>query len=1086
MSLSVGGYRFRPRTFVALLPALMLAMLPFGAQAANPPSAPPLVVDTVLPNLFYGAIPSTGSNGPVLVFVHGLSGSYQNWIESKNCPTIAPVGPACTGANNIMYDEAYQAGFRTVFLSMSPDNSNNTTSIQTNAAMLQTMFPRIQNEFPGVAKFYFICHSKGGLDLQGAIANPEWLSIANQVLMLGTPNQGDALADWIFLPANQALGNALGLLTPAMQSLEIANVQALRAQWDPLFQNSGIRFYTLSGNTDTCANPKGCSTTITGQILTSITGGSSAPFNDGLVDHPETLLPTNYAMELGVVNCNHFALLQGSFSFSFVYANVIAQDNEQFGPGFARVGTGGFGDEHNTWAWSMVWFNNNLYVGTGREVYCVTSATSAIQLGLPGLYPPSIGDCTPDYHYLPLQAEIWQYNPQTAVWTMVYQSPNTLKTIDNNGNPVQTARDIGFRGLQVVTEPGGVTALYAGGVTSGEIFECLPPNKTTACTPQGSWPPPEILRTVDGVHWAPIPENGTLSQLSTGSSWTPAPGAFLGALTANGCYGTVTPNCPNTTSYPNYSVRSATQLNGVVFLQVGDFPGVGRVISAAPGINPALGDNCGQPVCYQWASPQTTNLPVWILENFNNFVYAGTGTPPGAPASTYGVFKSDGITPPPPGSGYAYNWTSVVTDGAYATGLVADYAMSLQIFADTTSCPGIGCLYVGTDRPNEMVRIHPDGTGLVPVDAADSWDLVVGNPRTVPPGQPGAGLLVAPISGIGQYFANGFTGHFWRMGVGGQGLYMGTWDWSADNVPQPTFGPLWSQEFGTDLWRTNDGVHWSFVSKIGLGDGNNTGGRSFASTPYGLFMGTARSVGGTQVFLLDNSTLDFNRDGVIDQKDVNLMTARLNTKAIQKDPMDLNQDGKITSADVQLLKTHCTYPNCASPAVRNPSATLSAPVLYSKPGSLTIGTPVSLSWNAVSGAKGYLVYRISMSGEETIAAPSVNSAAAAACADATAANAALCSQLPAAQAPAAHNAASVCTSTNQSACYGYPGPPVLVTPSPVTSPAYSETAPTTTCGPTNATFSCTLQSLYFVRAVDSNGNLSVPSNVVGGPSLAAK
>ncbi|MGA2588453.1 MAG: hypothetical protein ABSH32_00930 [Bryobacteraceae bacterium] len=1050
MSLSVVVHGFRSAMLsCALVLALALVIFPMGMQAANPPSAPQLVVDSVLPNLFYGGIPSTGPNAPVLVFVHGLSGSFQNWIEVNNCPSTTGtppyVGPACKGSNNIMYDEAYQAGLRTVFLSLNANNQNNSASIQTNSAMLQTMFPRIQAQFPGVAKFYFICHSKGGLDLQGAIANPEWLGIVNQVLMLGTPNQGDALADWIFLPANQGLGQTLGLLTPAMQSLEIPNVQELRAQWDPIFQNSGIPFYTLSGNTDTCANPKGCSTTITGGILTSITGGTNAPPNDGLVDQPETLLPTSYAMELGVINCNHFALLQGSFSFSFVYASVLARDNEQFGPGFARVSTGGFGDQHNTWAWSMAWFNNNLYVGTGREVYCVTNATAFVQLGLPGLYPPSIGDCTPDYHYLPLQAEIWQFNPATAVWTMVYQSQNTLNTVDNNGNQTPTARDIGFRGLQVVTEPGGGTALYAGGVTSGEIFECVPPSKTTGCTPQGSWPPPEILRTVDGVHWAPIPENGTLTPYISGegSSWTPAPGAFLGSLTANGCYGTITPQCPNTTSYQNYSIRSATQLpatsTGIVFLQVGDFPGVGRVISAAPGINPALGDNCGQPVCYQWASPPTTTLPVWILDNFNNFVYAGTGTPPGAPASTYGVFKTDGITPPPPGSGWAYNWNQIITDGAYAVGLVADYAMSLQVFADTTSCPGIGCLYVGTDRPNEMVRIHPDGTGTVPVDAVDSWDLVVGNPRTVPPGQPGAGQLVAPISGIGQYFDNGFTVHFWRMGVGGQGLYMGTFDDSADNVLQPTFGPLWSQEFGTDIWRTPDGVHWSFVSKIGLGDGFNTGGRSFASTPYGLFMGTAREIGGTQVFLMDNSP--------------------------------------------------CSNPGCgtsakqpASTAVRHTSTTLSPPLLYSAPGSLTNNPAVSLSWNAISGAQDYLVYRIAMSGSETVAAPDGPGsaiAAAAACQGASGNKGALCSQLP-----AVHTAAATCSSSNQSACYGFPGPPVLVTR--VTSPAYSETPPVSTCGATGASFSCTLQSLYFVRTEDASGNLSAPSNVVGGPSLAAK
>ena len=97
--------------------------------------------------------------------------------------------------------------------------------------------------------------------------------------------------------------------------------------------------------------------------------------------------------------------------------------NEQ--PGFAQVNTGGFGDPNNTWSWSMAWFNNMLYVGTGRDPYCVTSATSAIQTAAsPSIYPPEVGDCTPDYHDLPLQAEIWQYNPVTNIWTMVFQSEN--------------------------------------------------------------------------------------------------------------------------------------------------------------------------------------------------------------------------------------------------------------------------------------------------------------------------------------------------------------------------------------------------------------------------------------------------------------------------------------------------------------------------------------------------------------------------------------------------------------------------------------------------------------------------------------
>ena len=471
-----------------------------------------------------------------------------------------------------------------------------------------------------------------------------------------------------------------------------------------------------------------------------------------------------------------------------------------------------------------------------------------------------------------------------------------------------------------------------------EIFECHPPTITTGCTPQGSWPPPRILRSTDGVTWNPIPQNGTLTTVSGSSVWTPAQcgsaPCFLGSLTATGTYASP--------AYPQYSIRSAAQLcsqpgpsftcaqDGVLFFQVGDFPGVGRAFASAPGTNPALGDNCGQPTCFSWASPPTATLPIWILDNFNNFMYAGTGSPAiTGTQEQYGVWSTSGTGTPP------YTWNPIIVNGAYAQNLISDFAMSMEIYSDPTYCPPVstggpgGCLYIGTDRPNEMVRIHPDTTGKVVVDATDSWDLIVGNPRNIPagtgPGETGSPQYVAPLSGIGQYFDNGFTGHFWRMGVGSQGLYMGTWDESTDATApfaNPTLSPMWSQEYGTDVWRSPDGVNWTFVSKVGLGDGNNTGSRSFASSPFGLFMGTARNTGGTQVFNLDNGTLDLNKDGVIDQKDVNLMEARLNTKAAPRNPMDLNRDGKITQADVELLRTQCTYPNCAVPAIK-PSAQLS-------------------------------------------------------------------------------------------------------------------------------------------------------------------
>jgi hypothetical protein len=194
-----------------------------------------------------------------------------------------------------------------------------------------------------------------------------------------------------------------------VQSLEVANVLQLRIQWDPLFENAHIPFYTVSGNTWDCTGgTTKCPTYITGIVLDGLItppGGKglpcgpadpeNAPCEDGLVTHPESLLPTTYAMELGVLSVNHYLLRMGEYSFSFIFGAIQQLSNQQ--PGFSRVATGGFGDQNNAWSWSMAWFtppgaaNGMLYVGTGRDPNCVTSATSAIQLASPSLYPPTLG-----------------------------------------------------------------------------------------------------------------------------------------------------------------------------------------------------------------------------------------------------------------------------------------------------------------------------------------------------------------------------------------------------------------------------------------------------------------------------------------------------------------------------------------------------------------------------------------------------------------------------------------------------------------------------------------------------------------------
>ncbi len=80
---------------------------------------------------------------------------------------------------------------------------------------------------------------------------------------------------------------------------------------------------------------------------------------------------------------------------------------------------------------------------------------------------------------------------------------------------------------------------------------------------------------------------------------------------------------------------------------------------------------------------------------------------------------------------------------------------------------------------------------------------------------------------------------------------MTTWDWISGVRFIPTLDKLVGYNYGFDLYRTLDGVHWEAPTRTGMLDGVNTGGRTLLSTEAGLFLGTARPKGGGEMFLCD-------------------------------------------------------------------------------------------------------------------------------------------------------------------------------------------------------------------------------------------
>jgi len=946
--------------------ALIVSLLPVLAQT-TPPTPPAPTPDPVYANVFYGAVNPTFANfkTPVLVFVPGLDGVASDWFT-----------------DNSMYGYAYQNGYRTAFITPNSANSAAARTIQSDGSVLQSVIPRVAS-FYNVPQMYFIGHSKGGLDLQQAILDGGVLPYVKAVFTISTPNQGTALADWAFEPTNETIVEGLAqkfnlnLATQGVADMEVANMTPFRAAADPVFlQLTNKPFYYFSGD----GYFDSVLTFATGSLLHKlVTGTDENSQNDGLVTVGEAQLSPEYANQLGVIAADHFQMNQGDKSFFKIRGRIEALETNT--DVFQRVAVNGLssvgGSSHNTWIWSAKWFNNKLYIGTGREELCLTLLTSDVRGGT-SAYPNAVkGDQCPDELTLAqsLAAEIWEYTPSTNTWRMAYQSPSNIP-ITVNGTAVMTALDVGYRGMEVYTESDGTQALYVGTVTSGGAYQPAP------FQPNG-WPGPRILRTTDGQNWTPIPHDA---------------GTFFGNI---GNY------YLDSTSLVR-SFRSLTQFNGQLFVTAATYEGSGIIIASS---NPSAGDNS-----FQQVSPDWSVMPTWDVEVFNNYLYATTGfTRQENPNATgYAVYKTAATGNPP------YAFAPIVVNGGYQTNanLVAPNGLYMHIYRNE--------LYVSTNRPTELIKIRPD----------DSWDLVVGAPRALPPGvkigTSGASGQITPLSGMGNGFGNWMNGHFWRMGsitgmqepdqaASGQNMFLGTWDWSV-GLQQFEFlselDNLFTHQYGTDVYRTEDGSHWSVITQAGFGDPNNSGTRSLEATPAGLFLGTARQRFGAEVLLRTSGS-------------TNPLLAPRRLRA---------QSGMVSGQTVNL--TWDPPPNAASYNVYRATVTPIAQMMAS------IGT---FKFPFPDGQS----IKVSMQELENGTLDPFCTPTAAGSALST-----VCNVIETLSSTGFNNSRA-----------SFPGPYNLV--SQTTVPGYTEQAPTS------------LPSLYYVRAVDVNGNLSDPSNIVVGPSESA-
>ena len=278
------------------------------------------------------------------------------------------------------------------------------------------------------------------------------------------------------------------------------------------------------------------------------------------------------------------------------------------------------------------------------------------------------------------------------------------------------------------------------------------------------------------------------------------PGTFLGDLPFN----------PDHSSF-----RSPVSFGGKLFVLSGPIFGQGTLIASS---NPAAGDNA-------WFQAAPASFVFYEMAAFNGWLYLGTLDQNG-----YSVVKTQAQGPPP------YQFVPVIPPGAYHPTEKSRSVVSMHVHQ--------GRLFVGTATQTEVIRINPD----------DTWDLVVGTPRTAP--LPGGGTETKyPMSGLAAGFGQTLNDHAWQMDTAYGDLYIGTFNAATGARLDPIQGPRLLHTMGAHLYRSFDGWYVSAMTTDGFTDPSDPFGgkfdfgiRTMASTPYGLFLGTTNDHYGLTIF----------------------------------------------------------------------------------------------------------------------------------------------------------------------------------------------------------------------------------------------
>ncbi|MBD2183260.1 hypothetical protein H6S82_19915 [Planktothrix sp. FACHB-1355] len=448
---------------------------------------------------------------------------------------------------------------------------------------------------------------------------------------------------------------------------------------------------------------------------------------------------------------------------------------------FRKICDNGFGDGYNSFAHSMAWFNNHLYVGTTRANFCMAKVQERTirRAADIAIWPIESPDDIESIYKLDRRAHIWRYNPLTQNWQQVMRSPRVMGI-----KGAEVDRDVGYRGMAVFQgESDPQPVLYV--------------STWAASRAPGS----RLLRSEDGKNFTVISQPGIIG-------------------------------------IPIPSTRVLVPFKGRLFMS----PTGGAAGNANKAVAPTIYET-HDPVKGEWQAAslpgfgEPENQGIFMVCPFKDRIYAGTFNCEG-----FQIWSSNCEGNPPykwtkviDKGAYRGSLNQIAI-------CMSAFKDALYVGTGIQGC-GIDTENNIGPAASELIRIFPDGKWDLIVGKSRNTPDGVKKPLSGLP--PGFGNFFNGYfwrSAVHDGWLYVGTCNMFSLML--PWLSLQRWSMQSRRlVEQVGVENIVNSQSGFELWRSCDGENWLPVNKRGFGNPYNIGVRSLVSTPYGLFLGTANPFG---------------------------------------------------------------------------------------------------------------------------------------------------------------------------------------------------------------------------------------------------